>query len=79
MVLEASNHRHTADRAEHLGDIAQSTRPPDIVIEELANEAADWTRDLDALDERWLLAAGEATDVCRIALGPDSCDRRHRP
>ena len=74
MVLEASIHRRTTDRAEHLGYIAQSTSPADIVIDELAQQATDWARDLDALDERWLLSGGEMTQAGEIVPGPAAAD-----
>jgi len=74
MVLEASIHRRTTDRAEHLGYIAQSTSPADIVIDELAQQATDWARDLDALDERWLLSGGEMTQAGEIVPGPAAGD-----
>ena len=74
MVLEASIHRRTTERAEHLGYLAKSTSPADIVIEALASEATDWTRDLDALDERWLLSGGEINQAGEIVPSSSVAD-----
>lgn len=74
MVLEGSIHRRTADRAEHLGYIAQSNSPADVVIDELAREAGEWTRDLDALDERWMIAGGEMTGTDENVPPPAAAD-----
>lgn len=63
MVLEASIHRRTADRAEHLGYVAQSEAPADMVIEQLGREVVDWTEAIQALEARWTRAGGEESST----------------
>jgi replicative DNA helicase len=60
MVLEASIHRRIADRAEHLGHVARSEAPPDVVIDELDREVVGWTAAIQALERRWTRAGGDA-------------------
>lgn len=71
MVLEASIHRRTADRAEHLGYVAQSGAPADVVINELGREVASWTEAIKALEQRWTQAGGDlhAADTLDVGMG----------
>lgn len=69
MVLEASIHRRTADRAEHLGYVAQSEAPPDVVIDELGREVVGWTAAIQALERRWARAGGDAGAVRALDSG----------
>jgi len=64
MVLEASIHRRTADRAARLGYVAQADAPADVVFEQLGEETQTWLSELEALAQRWAEAGGEpATGV----------------
>jgi replicative DNA helicase len=68
MVLEASIHRRTADRAEHLGYIAGCDDPADVVIGELGREAAAWIEAIQVLDQRWSRAGGDPNLACNLDL-----------
>jgi replicative DNA helicase len=72
MVLEASIHRRTADRAVHLGYGAQVDAPADVVFDQLGKETQQWLSELEALAQRWAAAGGEpASDLApEVRLGP---------
>lgn len=75
MVLEASIHRRTADRAEHLGYIAGCDDPADVVIDELGREADAWIEAIQALDQRWSRAGGDP--ILAGNLDPVAVDTAH--
>lgn len=59
MVLEASIHRRTADRAVHLGYVAQAEAPADVIFDQLREETEQWLSELETLAQRWAAAGGE--------------------
>lgn len=59
MVLEASIHRRTADRATHLGYVVNADAPADVLFEQLNHELTSWKADADVLQQRWVTAGGE--------------------
>jgi len=71
MVLEASIHRRTADRAEHLGYVAQSESPADVVIDQLRRESTAWLDELDGHERRWTRAGGSHASPGRDFLRGD--------
>lgn len=70
MVLEASIHRRTADRAEHLGYVAQSDSPADAIIDALGREVESWIEAIHALEQRWTHAGGDLPAAGTFDLGP---------
>jgi len=71
MVLEASIHRRSADRATRLGYVAQSECPADVVIDQLGREVDDWKAELQLLEQRWAQAGEVPTESAELDI-PDS-------
>lgn len=70
MVLEASIRRRTGDRTAHLGYVAQSDSPADVVFDQLDREIAGWTSEVQLLEQRWTRAGGDIS-VAGMRARPD--------